>query len=91
MAILTKNCANHPERLGKALCMSCRKTVCQECSTQWDGINYCVSCLQNKRLSENSKSSLFKWAAMMLAIVVLLYVGSLVMVWSCVLLVKMYG
>ncbi len=25
--------------------MSCRKLLCQECTTQWEGINYCRACL----------------------------------------------
>ena len=25
--------------------MSCRKALCQECTTQWEGINYCRTCV----------------------------------------------
>jgi hypothetical protein len=25
--------------------MSCRKLLCQECTTQWEGINYCGTCV----------------------------------------------
>jgi hypothetical protein len=25
--------------------MSCRKALCQECTTQWEGINYCRGCV----------------------------------------------
>jgi hypothetical protein len=42
-------CANHPDRPAHAVCMTCRKTVCGECATEWDGINYCVSCLAARR------------------------------------------
>jgi hypothetical protein len=38
-------CAHHPDRPSLALCMSCRQSICQECSTQWEGINYCIDCV----------------------------------------------
>ena len=25
--------------------MSCRKILCHECTTQWEGINYCRKCV----------------------------------------------
>lgn len=25
--------------------MSCRKILCHECTTQWEGINYCRACV----------------------------------------------
>jgi hypothetical protein len=41
-------CANHPETHAVARCVSCRKQICHPCSTRWEGINYCVSCLQHR-------------------------------------------
>ncbi len=38
-------CAEHPDRHSHAVCMSCRKLLCQECTTQWEGINYCRACV----------------------------------------------
>jgi hypothetical protein len=29
--------------------MSCGKTLCDECATEWDGINYCAACLARRR------------------------------------------
>jgi hypothetical protein len=26
------------------MCMSCRKLLCQECTSLWEGINYCGEC-----------------------------------------------
>jgi succinate dehydrogenase/fumarate reductase-like Fe-S protein len=49
-------CANHKDRPAHAVCMSCRKDVCGECATEWDGINYCVSCLAARRKSERRRS-----------------------------------
>ena len=46
---LSKTCANHPDRSAAAICVDCRRSICQECATRWDGINYCISCLRKKR------------------------------------------
>jgi hypothetical protein len=43
----TFRCANHPEREGVGICVSCRSTVCVECSTKIDRMNYCIRCLQS--------------------------------------------
>ncbi|MGV3723475.1 MAG: hypothetical protein ACO1SX_21480 [Actinomycetota bacterium] len=43
----TFRCANHPEREGVGICVSCRGTVCVECSTKIDRMNYCIRCLQS--------------------------------------------
>jgi hypothetical protein len=82
-------CANHPERPGRAVCMKCRKTVCLECATQWDGINYCVDCLKKVREAAKEKSSLFAWAVMLLAIAGLYFAASFIMVWASAIMVKM--
>ena len=38
-------CHHHPQRLGIGICVECRQVICAECSTQFDGINRCSSCL----------------------------------------------
>jgi hypothetical protein len=38
-------CANHPEREGVGICVSCRSVVCVECTTKIDRMNYCIRCL----------------------------------------------
>ncbi len=40
--------------------MSCRKAVCQECATTWDGIHYCAPCLAKQRRATRGRSD---WAA----------------------------
>lgn len=82
MAVLAKTCANHPDRPARALCMQCRKSVCLECATQWDGINYCVTCLKTKREATRERSSVVAWTIMLLLIAGLFAAGSLAMVWS---------
>lgn len=37
--------------------MRCRKIVCTECSTRWEGINYCVPCLSARRAAAEERSS----------------------------------
>jgi hypothetical protein len=44
-ALARQFCAEHPDRHSHAVCMSCRKALCQECTTQWEGINYCRACV----------------------------------------------
>ena len=89
MALKFQSCANHPDRPGRAVCMNCRKTVCLECATLWDGVNYCVQCLKTKREATREKSSLLAWAAMFIAIIALFFAGSFVMVWAGSLFARM--
>jgi hypothetical protein len=42
-------CANHPDREGVGICVSCRSVICVECSTKIDRMNYCIRCLQAAR------------------------------------------
>lgn len=70
--------------------MQCRKTVCLECATQWDGINYCVNCLKQKREATRESSSLVAWIVMLVSIVGLFAAGSLAMVWVGALMVRMF-
>lgn len=44
-ALVRQSCAEHPDRHAHATCMSCRKILCHECTTQWEGINYCRACV----------------------------------------------
>lgn len=42
-------CHYHPDRAGLGVCVECRRVICRECTTQFEGINRCASCL-SKRL-----------------------------------------
>jgi hypothetical protein len=35
----------HPERAGIGVCVECRRVICTECTTQFEGINRCAACL----------------------------------------------
>jgi hypothetical protein len=39
-------CNDHPERPGLGICVECRKVICSVCTTQFEGINRCASCLK---------------------------------------------
>ena len=58
MAAAATNCAHHPDRPGHALCMECRRVVCEECATDWQGINYCAPCLARKAAGGRSRADL---------------------------------
>ena len=91
MAIGTqaKRCANHPERPGHAICMACRNVICQECATQWDGINYCVGCLAGKRSAPTRRRGVLGWLMWLCVVPVLFYAAGRFMVWSLVLTYNM--
>ncbi len=82
MAIPARACANHPDRPGHAVCMACRKVVCRECATEWDGINHCVNCLEARRRGGTPRSSLFTWASVLLASGLLFLATVRLMVWA---------
>lgn len=68
-------CANHPDRPAWALCMACHKRICQECATQWDGINYCTSCLEQRRGAPRERSAVGSWL-LVSGMAVLLFVAA---------------
>jgi len=80
-ALKIRTCANHPERTAQALCVECAKPVCQECATRWDGINYCVICLEKIRDRAAGKSSSVQWGLLLGAVVLLFFAANAVLVW----------
>ena len=79
-------CVFHEERPAYAVCMSCAKTLCQECATQWDGIWYCAACLGAKRDTVRHHSHAGGWIAVALALIITLFLGAKFMVWTGALL-----
>ena len=86
-----RHCANHTDRPGYAICMACRKVVCQECATRWDGINYCVDCLAERRAAAREGASVFRWVAWAAVSLGLFYAASRAMVLSAVILARLWG
>ena len=79
-------CVHHPARPAFAVCMTCRKPICQECATQWDGIWYCAACLASRRSAPAAKSRVGGWIAVIAASLLILFLGTRFMVWTGVLL-----
>lgn len=55
-----------------AMCMACQKRICQNCATVWDGINYCVDCLTERRQGTGSKGRWGAWVMLLLSVSLLL-------------------
>ena len=83
-------CANHDQHPAFAICMACRKTICQECASQWDGIHYCVDCLRSLRTAAQSRTRWYHWAGALVTLALLIFVAARVMVWSGALLAGIF-
>lgn len=68
--------------------MSCRKTLCQECATEWDGINYCAACLGRRRSAAGTPSAAAGWVLVTAAAAALFLAGPPLLVWSATLLLR---
>lgn len=86
-----RRCAYHPDRPGLATCMQCRKVICQECATQWDGINYCTQCLAGMRRTARARAPVGAWAIVALALPALFYATARAMVWALVTMWEIVG
>ena len=80
-ALSRQSCAEHPDRHSQAVCMSCRTRMCQECTTQWEGINYCRTCVSKRAAAPVRGASAIRFilmivfAAAMAVALVRLFVG----------------
>ena len=86
MVLQRSNCYNHPDRYGHATCMTCKKTVCQECATDFDGIFYCSPCLAGRRKSSGQGAPVAGWIFVSLAAAALFSIGPKLLVWAATLL-----
>lgn len=82
MALTAQTCAHHPERPGFALCMSCRRVVCQECATTWNGVNHCRPCLARIRASVERRTPFLQWVLWSALFVALFWLTGTAMVWA---------
>ena len=90
MSPSAQRCAVHFERHAFARCMSCAKTLCQECATQWDGIWHCAQCLGVKRGAMVERSPLLSWIGVVLVAAVLLFGGARLMVWTAAVIASFF-
>ena len=70
--------------------MSCRKVVCQECATEWDGINYCSACLAVRRGAARGGSSTLGLLVTGGFSIVLAFLAARLMVWVGVLATELW-
>ena len=91
MALKQSQCANHPERYGHALCMSCRKTLCQECATEWDGIYHCAACLAKRRKAALGRGSSIGYVVVGIVCAALFLIGPKLLLWGATLLQRSVG
>ena len=40
MALRRQTCVNHPDRPAIGVCVKTKQTICAECSTRYEGVNY---------------------------------------------------
>jgi hypothetical protein len=85
---LAQSCTHHPARRGFALCMSCRKVVCQECATTWDGVNHCRPCLAKRGAVAAPRRHVGGWIVWATICVVLLLAAGRAMAWSAAMLAR---
>lgn len=55
-------CHYHPERTGLGICVECRRVICRECTTQFEGINRCASCLDKRRQALRGQAERREWS-----------------------------
>ena len=77
----SSSCANHAGRSASALCLTCRRSLCQECATTWDGINYCANCLRGRRKETAHSKAIGGWISLGVASGLLFYLLGAIMVW----------
>lgn len=74
-------CFNHPDRPALAICVDCRRPICQACSTLWEGIHCCVDCLAKRRAGVPERSSALRLAALTLGTLALLAIATILRSW----------
>jgi hypothetical protein len=87
----TQWCSVHANRHAFARCMTCAKTLCQECATQWDGIWHCAACLAAKRGAKVERSPAFSWIAVVVLTAACLFGGARLMVWAAAVLAGLFS
>lgn len=63
MSVTSGRCEYHPQRPGLGVCVECRKVICVECTTQFDGINRCATCLAARLSKARQPAAHRSWSA----------------------------
>jgi len=56
-------CFYHPDRSGIGICVECKRVICTECTTQFEGINRCAKCLAAKLAAAKKLVDRNDWGA----------------------------
>lgn len=83
-------CFNHPDRPALAICVDCRRPVCQACSTLWEGIHCCVDCLAKRRATAGERGGGLRLAAMTLGTLAFLFGATLLRAWIGAVLAEVF-
>jgi hypothetical protein len=82
-------CFYHPDRQALAVCVSCRKPICQSCSTLWEGMHHCTACLAERRTTVVSRGAAVRTALLGLLTLGLLAGAAFLRAWIGVALAGM--
>ena len=82
------HCFYHPDRSALAICVSCRKPICQSCSTLWEGMHHCTACLAQRRATVTRSGTGVRTAFMILLTLALLAVATFLRGWLGALLAE---
>ncbi len=63
MSLGSGRCYEHPDRAGLGICVECRRVICSECTTQFEGINRCARCLQARLQALKGLGARVDWSA----------------------------
>ncbi len=88
--LAARHCQTHPQRAAFAVCMKCRKPLCQECATQWDGIYHCAQCLAAQRGTIRQQRQWLGWLSLIAGAALVLYAGAHTMVWAGALIAVLF-
>ncbi|MFP5288320.1 MAG: hypothetical protein ACLGI9_21470 [Thermoanaerobaculia bacterium] len=82
------HCFYHPERSALAICVSCRKPICQSCSTLWEGMHHCTACLARRRAAVEQRGTAARAVFVVLLTLALLAGVALLRAWIGAVLVE---
>ena len=85
---MAATCAFHQDRPGRAVCMACRRVVCEECSTEWEGIHYCPPCLARRGRQAVPRRKAPAVLLLLLGSTLLLFVNAHLWVWGGLMLAE---
>lgn len=75
------HCFYHPDRSALAVCVSCRKPICQSCSTLWEGMHHCTACLPLRRAAVGERSTAVRTVLVILLTLALLAGAAVLRAW----------